>query len=216
MTDIDLRLGDCLEILPTLPDNSVDAVITDPPYNVGKDYGTYKDNLPPDSYKQFMINVIGEARRISNNNIVFYVGGKLTSLFCELIPDAHLIIVMKRAIGAMSGNYFLQYHSMFSTIKPITKTKDLWDDVRLPGEGYFYREKRYDHPGQTSCILTKKIINIYVSEGVILDPFAGIGTTGVACVQTGRNFIGIEIDKDYFAVAEKRISEAQLQMRMEI
>ena len=48
-------------------------------------------------------------------------------------------------------------------------------------------------------------------EGTILDPFMGSGTTGVACVQTGRNFIGIEIDADYYAIAEKRIAEAQMQ-----
>ena len=55
------------------------------------------------------------------------------------------------------------------------------------------------------------------AEGdTILDPFMGSGTTGVACVQTGRNFIGIEIDKNYFEIAEKRIKEAQLQIRMPI
>ena len=50
----------------------------------------------------------------------------------------------------------------------------------------------------------------------ILDPFMGSGTTGVACMQTGRKFIGIEIDPTYFAIAEKRIKEAQMQLRFEI
>ena len=55
------------------------------------------------------------------------------------------------------------------------------------------------------------------NEGdTILDPFMGSGTTGVACVKTGRNFIGIEIDPDYYAIAEKRIAEAQLQTRMDL
>ena len=48
----------------------------------------------------------------------------------------------------------------------------------------------------------------------VLDPFMGSGTTGVACVQTGRSFIGIELDAGYFAIAEKRIAEAQLQPRL--
>ena len=52
--------------------------------------------------------------------------------------------------------------------------------------------------------------------GTVLDPFMGSGTTGVACVQTGRNFIGIEIDPNYYAIAEKRIKEAQMQLRLEI
>lgn len=50
--------------------------------------------------------------------------------------------------------------------------------------------------------------------GVVLDPFMGSGTTGVACVRAGLNFIGIEIDPDYFAIAERRIKEAQMQMRL--
>ena len=52
-------------------------------------------------------------------------------------------------------------------------------------------------------------------QNIILDPFMGSGTTGVACVKTGRNFIGIEIDEGYFKIAEKRIAEAQMQPRLE-
>ena len=55
-----------------------------------------------------------------------------------------------------------------------------------------------------------------LNEQIILDPFLGSGTTGVACVQTGRHFIGIEIDPTYFAIAERRIKEAQAQPRMEV
>jgi DNA modification methylase len=53
-------------------------------------------------------------------------------------------------------------------------------------------------------------------NGIISDPFMGSGTTGVACVQTGRKFIGIEIEPKYFEIAVKRIQQAQLQIRMEI
>ena len=61
----------------------------------------------------------------------------------------------------------------------------------------------------------KRLIEMTTNEGdTILDPFMGSGTTGVACVQTGRNFIGIEIDPDYFAIAERRIAEAQMQLRL--
>jgi site-specific DNA-methyltransferase (adenine-specific) len=51
-------------------------------------------------------------------------------------------------------------------------------------------------------------------NGTVLDPFMGSGTTGVACVQSGRDFIGIEIDPGYFAIAEKRIKDAQAQMTL--
>ena len=60
-----------------------------------------------------------------------------------------------------------------------------------------------------------KLVERITNPGdLILDPFMGSGTTGVACVQTGRNFIGIEIDPTYYAIAEKRIHDAQLQMRL--
>jgi site-specific DNA-methyltransferase (adenine-specific) len=55
---------------------------------------------------------------------------------------------------------------------------------------------------------------VEIAGGTVLDPFMGSGTTGVACVQTGRNFIGIEIDRGYFDIAKQRIEEAQLQMRL--
>jgi site-specific DNA-methyltransferase (adenine-specific) len=62
-----------------------------------------------------------------------------------------------------------------------------------------------------------ELVEKFTNEGdTILDPFMGSGTTGVACVQTGRNFIGIEIEPKYFEIAEKRIAEAQLQMRLPI
>ena len=71
------------------------------------------------------------------------------------------------------------------------------------------------HPTQKPIVLMKWIIETYTRPGqVILDPFMGSGTTGVACVQTGRDFIGIEIDPGYFAIAERRIKDAQAQGKL--
>jgi DNA modification methylase len=60
--------------------------------------------------------------------------------------------------------------------------------------------------------MTWCILNYTAHGDTILDPYMGSGTTGVACVQTGRNFIGIEIDPGYFAIAERRIKAAQMQL----
>ena len=91
-----------------------------------------------------------------------------------------------------------------------------WCSYKKPAKiirNMFVREKV--HPAEKPLGLMVQIISNYTHEGdTILDPFMGSGTTGVACVQTGRNFIGIEIDPDYFAIAERRISEAQLQLRL--
>lgn len=200
---------DCVEFLKSQPDKSVDLVFTDPPYNVKKDYGVYKDNLPPEEYIEWMRCIIQECRRISRRGIVFYVGSKLTKTYFDLMPDAHLIPVHKRAAGVFSGNYMLQYHSMFSEAKPVKKVKDLWDDVRLPGEGYFFREPRYDHPGLTSEALTMKVVRHWtLPDEIVLDPFAGVGTTWVSCYKSGRKFIGSELNPKYIEVANQRIREA--------
>lgn len=81
-----------------------------------------------------------------------------------------------------------------------------------------YLEKQTEQqstPTQKPVDLCAYLINTYSNPGdTIFDPFMGSGTTGVACVQTGRNFIGIEIDPTYYAIAEKRIKDAQMQLRL--
>ena len=68
-----------------------------------------------------------------------------------------------------------------------------------------------EHPSQKPINLMKKLVSEFTEEGqTILDPFMGSGTTGVACVQTGRKFIGMEISEDYYNIAKKRIENAQL------
>ena len=199
--------GNCHDLITYIPDKSVDIVFTDPPYNKKKDYGVYKDNLPNDIYIGNMANIIFHSIRVARRGVLFYVGGTLTKLFYDLLPNSHLIVVHKRAVGVMAGNYFLQYHVLFSTAKPQRKTKDLWDDIRLPGEGYFFREKRYKTPGLTSLALTKKVIETFSSDGdVILDPYMGVGTTAEACVLSGRQFIGMELSQEYCDIAMNRIS----------
>ena len=77
------------------------------------------------------------------------------------------------------------------------------------------RDGLYSHPTEKPLPLMERLVEMLTPEGAtVLDPFMGSGTTGVACVQTGRNFIGIEIDPTYFAIAERRIEEARQQLRM--
>lgn len=201
-----VNIGDCRMLIKDIPDKSVDFCFTDPPYNVCKDYGIYKDNLSISEYYNMMKLIIRECRRVSKKGIAFYVGGNLTKTFYDLIPDAHLIIVHKKAVGITDKKYFLQYHSLFVTAPPINKCKDLWDDIRLPGEGYFFREKRYDSAGLTSLELTKKILGVFTNENdTILDPFVGTGTTLQACRDMNRNGIGFEIDQKYYSLINSRI-----------
>jgi len=206
----EIFVGDCLDFLRSLDDKSVDLVFSDPPYNVKKDYGTYKDDRPADEYVKWMDDILCECRRISRRGILIYVGSKLTKMFFDLMPEAHLIPVHKRAAGVFSGNYMLQYHSLFAEARPVKKVKDLWDDIRLPGEGYFFREKRYPHPGLTSELLTDKVLAHWTLEGeIVCDPFMGTGTTAVSCRKVNRNFIGSELNPEYVEIARKRLEEVE-------
>ena len=200
MTDIDLRLGDCLEILPTLADNSVDAVITDPPYGMNSHN---MRNAVAFMSVDWDTEPISEAHlfecvRVSNNQIIW--GGN----YFNLPPNRCYLIWDKGA--SMYGRSWAECEYAWTSFDKVARIYKLSSG----------REKK-QHPTQKPLELMKWCIENYTNPGdTILDPFMGSGTTGVACVQTGRNFIGIEIEDKYFEIAEKRIKEAQLQMRMSI
>ena len=89
------------------------------------------------------------------------------------------------------------------------------NELRFPSSLQKFNCEVGSHPNQKPALLYQYLIKTYTNEGdTVLDITMGSGTTGVACIQTGRNFIGIEIDPEYYKIAEKRIAEAQLQMRL--
>ena len=77
------------------------------------------------------------------------------------------------------------------------------------------RSEEKHHQTEKPVELIEKLLAICPSDGIVLDPFMGSGSTGVACINTGRDFIGIELDPGYFQMAQKRIEDAQAQMRLE-
>lgn len=96
-------------------------------------------------------------------------------------------------------------------------TREVTDVLYGTTKGAMKHAERTDHPTQKPLSVVETQVLWLTNPGqTVLDPFMGSGTTGVACVQTGRNFIGIEIDRGYFEIAERRIAEAQAQMRMEL
>ena len=197
MNQVELHLGDCLEIMPKLAADSVDAVVTDPPY---PDYhfGIYRQT--PIGF----LNAFVDCRQL-----VFWTA-KAKVDFPLSYTARH--VWDKRKGGVGSAYEFIyernggREHWVFNYISPNNSVR-----AQMGHDEYF------GHPSQKPIDLLLRLINDFTKEGdTILDPFMGSGTTGVACVQTGRNFIGIEIHKPYFEIAEKRIAEAQLQMRMPI
>lgn len=211
MSDVKLYLGDCLEIMRTMQDKSVDFGFVDPPYNVGKDYGTYKDNLYENDYFDWCIEWLSELKRICKTFAV-YPPKKHLLWFWNQIPDHHQIICAWSPEGAIRNNFIHQYVPLLVPNKPIKRIKDHWWNVQVSGMGYFYKEEKFNHPGQTSLDITGRVIDSFTVSGeTILDCFMGVGTSGYWSVKHERNFIGIEIDPTYYAIAEKRIKDAQAQ-----
>ena len=94
---------------------------------------------------------------------------------------------------------------------------DVLDDFRVPSSVQYFNTEAGLHPTQKPVALMEYLVRTYTNEGdTVLDFTVGSGSTGVACVRAGRSFVGIENNSDYFAIAKKRIEQAQLQERMPI
>ena len=187
--DCTLYLGDCLEILPTL--GKVDAVVTDPPY---PDY--FADEYQYDAGALSALCI--------NRGMVFWTSK-------QAFPLAHTAIhIWDKKTGCGSEyerifeiggqrNYKVFRHYFINSTLAASLQKDVFTG----------------HPSQKPIRLIKDVVkHITAHDEVVADYFMGSGTTGVACVQLGRKFIGIEIDEGYFDIACERISRAERQPDM--
>jgi site-specific DNA-methyltransferase (adenine-specific) len=189
--DATLYLGDCMDILPTLP--KVDACITDPPYGIG-----------------IASNPVRQAHE------------KMT--WDAMTPDGDFLAqcVAKAEVAVVwGGNYFAlppsQCFLVWDKVQPqefsLAMCELAWTNKKGPAK--LYRQSvlsyRKQHPTQKPVELMAWCIEQAGNPQTILDPFMGSGTTGVACAQLGRKFIGIEREPRYFEVACRRIEQAYAQ-----
>ena len=208
-----LYLGDCRDILPTLP--KVDAVITDPPYGIGadknprankqhgnaaapsRDYGAGTwDDAPPNAND--LVTVIAAGKRA----IVW--GGNYFSLpasSCWLVWDKE------------NGNNGYADCELAWTNLPQAVRRIKWRWAGMLQQDMANKEERV-HPTQKPVAVMVWCIEQAGMPQTVLDPFMGSGTTGVACAQMGRKFIGIEREPKYFDIACRRIEDAQRQGRL--
>lgn len=201
--------GDCREILPTLP--KVDAVVTDPPYGIGeaagknvsrghlavaKDYG--KDSWDDEPISPELIQMVRGAGKWT---VIF--GGNYYAL-----PPAKCWLVWDKENGESD---FADCELAWTNLpKAVRRLRYMWHGM-LRANG----EARGDHPTQKPIgVMAWAINHVPAPCNTVLDPFMGSGTTGVACMNLGRKFIGIEIERKYFDIASRRIEDAQRQGRI--
>lgn len=212
MSEYKLYCGDCLEVMHTMGAGSVDFVFTDVPYNVGKDYGTYKDNMSDDEYLGWMGQVIAEIKRVARAACIYVPQKYIRDFWWMLGRDYRQIILSYSPEGAFRWGFVNQFSSLLTNASPVQKTKNVWHNCQMPGLGYFFRENTFGHPGYTSEDITARVIQSFTRPGeTILDPFVGTGTTSVIAMRFERSSIGVDIHPAYIAIAEKRIKQAALQ-----
>lgn len=201
-----LYLGDCLSILPTLP--KVDAVITDPPYGIA--YNPVGGNGV--AKRGNLARVIGDDRPFDPAPLLTYEHCILwgANHYADKLPaSAKWLIWDKRQPGVVLN--FADCEMAWCKGGGLARViRHVWQGMIRDSEMGVLRQ----HPTQKPVAVMTWCLGQYPDAALILDPYMGSGTTGVACMNLGRKFIGVEIEPKYFDIACERIENAQRQARM--
>lgn len=232
--------GDVLETLKQIPDESVDCVITSPPYNLKNSTGNgfksknnsfrwknaglingydgYDDNMPNELYAQWQRDVISECMRVlKNDSFMFYnhkwrVQNGLIQDRSDIMSGfpVRQIIIWERDVMVNFNDGY--FCPKYEVIYVIVKGKPKLIK-KANGQGDVWKinvDRKNKHPAPFPVELPDKIIKS-VDAQIILDPFMGSGTTALAAIKNNRHYIGIEKSQNYVASAEKRINEEKLE-----
>lgn len=206
---VQLYLGDCLSVLPHL--SHADAVVTDPPYGINHKV----ERTMKSAYKwrkQNSERIIGDNKPFDPTPFLHFPSILWGANYFanKLPPSGGWLVFDKRRNGTHNQDFIasdceLAWSNSFGSVRIFSH---LWAGLCRDSEvGEHY------HPTQKPAALMEWCLD-FVDGETILDPFMGSGTTGVACVRTGRRFIGIEIEPKYFEIAKKRIKAEQDAMPM--
>lgn len=236
MTELNLIFGDALVELKKLPNFSVDLIVADPPYNLGKDYGKTKDNLEKKEYLEFSKEWLSECNRLlkPNGTIYIFMGIRFISYIYQILEDDlgldfqnWIVWHYTQGLGKKKG--FSSRHDDILVFSKGNSPKFNLDDIRIPQKFYrkinnmrganpgnvwefshvhYCNENRQDHPTQKPEGLIERIVLASSDENdLVLDPFSGSGTTLRVCQQLNRNGIGIEIHQEYVDLTHDRLSK---------
>jgi DNA modification methylase len=207
-----LYLGDCREVLPTL--GKVDAVVTDPPYgidygksggfNASHGWGEWRENVEWDKERP-AADVFELLLQAGKHKIIW--GG---NYFTDLLPPTMQWLVWDKGQRNFSlADCEFAWSSQQKAARIFTYARG--NESGFAPKSKEERQYTSGHPTQKPLALMKWCLGFVPKAQSILDPFMGSGTTGVAAVQMGRDFIGIEREPKYFDIACRRIEDAQRQ-----
>tara|TARA_B100001057_G_C22736411_1_gene905968 strand:+ start:519 stop:1241 length:723 start_codon:yes stop_codon:yes gene_type:complete len=237
---VDLRLGDCLDILPTLSGNSVDMVMVDLPYGttackwdsiISLDFLWKQYNrICKDDAAMVFTAAQPFTTTLASSNIdnfryewIWEKPQGTNPMNAKVMPlkSHENILVFYRSKPTYNPQmwYSTPYSGFSSDVSKIgevygsqkSKHRDNPEGSRYPKTILKYKQEKGLHPTQKPVGLMEYLIKTYTNEGdTVLDNTMGSGTTGVACMNCNRNFIGIESDKKYFDIAKERIEVGKL------
>lgn len=235
LNDIVLQQGDCLELMKKIPDGSIDLIVTDPPYKlvsggcVGKrsmaNTGIFKSNSDAvRKGKLFNHNEITfaewipEAFRVLKEKAHCYIminGRNLAALQNECEKAGFIyqnLLVWNKGNVTPSKWYMNQCEFILMLRKGKAKNINVMGTSTLLDAPNIIGEKC--HPTEKPVALMQKlVINSSKYDETVLDPFMGSGSAGIACLNTSRKFIGMELDEQYFEIAKERIEEARKRLK---
>lgn len=233
---IDIVLGNCIEKIKLIQSNSIDLIIADPPYNVGKDYGNNSDKQKFDEYIDFTKEWLRECYRILNQEgtIYVFIGFRYISYLYQILEnDLKMNFInwiswhYTQGIGKTKG--FSPRHDDILMFSKSSNYKFNLDSIRIPQKYYrkinnmrganpgdvwevshihYCQKNRQEHPTQKPEALIERMVLASSDENdTVLDPFCGSGTTLRVCQQLNRNAIGIEINAEYVEQIKERLKE---------
>ena len=222
-----LICGDAFEVLKTIPNNSIDLILTDPPYNLvnesnftnmdrtGSDFGSWDVDFS-------QVGWLPDAERVLKKNGSLLIFNTFRNISPIIKIAEELKFVYKDPVrwiktNPMPRNKERRYISDFETAFWFTKKGGKWTFNRQtdPYERPEFQcgltsGKNRIHPTQKPLPLLEYLLKIHSNEGdVVLDPFMGSGSAGVASINLGREFIGIELDEEYFNKASEWIGRVE-------
>jgi len=200
MSDWQVITGDCLDVMRGMDAGSVDAVITDPPY-----YGR-EDLFSTESVAAAMDWILR-----ANKIVTFWPCNAAYPMNPDAVHIWHKAVPIhpKSQIGNVAGHHYEQILT-----RGCGKKCMVFRIAAILPNFAACRNEFTTHPTQKPVDLLRELIERFTKPGdLIFDPFCGSGSTGVAAIQTGRRFIGIEIDEGYATIARERIARAAEQAR---
>lgn len=236
---------DTLEGMRLLPDESIDLIVADPPYNLGKDYGNDSDKRESEAFLRWTeewLN-LSISKLKSNGSLYIFTTWRYSPEIFVFLKSKMLMlneIIWDRKVPSMGGST-RRYSSVHDTIGFFAKSKEHYfdlDSIRIPYDeetkkarsrsifvgkkwlevGYNPKDlwsvsrlhrihsEREDHPTQKPLEIIERMVRASCPEnGIVLDPFAGTGTTAIACLLNKRRYITYELNPEYYEMILNRI-----------